>query len=46
MKSDEEPPEIINESIFGNIGICHKENIFSFVSPILGKVTLSTPIIG
>ena len=27
MKSDEEPPEIINESIYENFGICHKEDI-------------------
>ena len=25
MKSDEEPPEIINESIYENFGICHKD---------------------
>ena len=27
MKSDEELPEIINESIYENFGICHKEDI-------------------
>ena len=40
MKSDEEHPEIINESIYENFGICHKEDM----TPILGKVTLPTPI--
>ena len=29
MKSDEKPPEIINERIYENFGICHKEDIFS-----------------
>ena len=27
MKSDEKPPEIINEIIYENFGICHKEDI-------------------
>ena len=33
MKSDEEPPEIINESIYVNIGICHKEDILPLYEP-------------
>ena len=45
MKSDEEPPEIINESIFENFGIGQNEDILPFMSPILGKVTLPTPIL-
>ena len=45
MKSDEEAPEIINESIYENFGICHKEDILPLREPILGKVTLPTPII-
>ena len=32
MKSDEEPPEIINESIYEN-GICHKEDILPVHEP-------------
>ena len=27
MNSDEEPPEIINESVYEDFGICHKEDI-------------------
>ena len=45
IKSDEELPEIINESIYENFGICHKEDILPFMSPILGKVTLPTPVL-
>ena len=33
MKSDEEPPEIINESIYENFGICHKEDILPLHEP-------------
>ena len=33
MKSDEEPPEIINESIYENLGICHKEDILPLHEP-------------
>ena len=29
MKLDEEPPEMINEGIYENLGICHKEVILS-----------------
>ena len=32
MKSDEEPPEI-NESIYENFGICHKEDILLLHEP-------------
>ena len=44
MKSDEEPPEIINESIYEN-GICKKEDILPVHEPKIGKVTLPTPIL-
>ena len=33
MKSDEEPPEIMNESINENFGICHKEDILLLHKP-------------
>ena len=33
MKLDEEPPEIINESIYENFGICHKEDILPLHEP-------------
>ena len=33
MKSDEEPPEIINENIYENFGICHKEDILPLHEP-------------
>ena len=33
MKSDEEPPEIINESIFENFGIGQKEDILPLHEP-------------
>ena len=33
MKSDEEPPEIINESRYENFGICHKEDILAHIGP-------------
>ena len=33
MKSDEKLPEIINESIFENFGICHKEDILPLHEP-------------
>ena len=33
IKSDEEPPEIINESIFENFGIGHKEDILPLHEP-------------
>ena len=32
MKSDEKPPEIINERIYENFG-CHKEDIFTLPEP-------------
>ena len=31
--------------IYVNFGICHKEDILPFMSPILGKVTLPIPIV-
>ena len=33
MKSDEEPPEIINESIYENFSICQKEDILPVHEP-------------
>ena len=33
MKLDEEPPEIINGSIYENFGICHKEDILPLHEP-------------
>ena len=33
MKSDEELPEITNESIYENFVICHKENILPLLEP-------------
>ena len=33
MKSDEEPTEIINESIYENFGICHEEDILPLHEP-------------
>ena len=33
MKSDEEPPEIIKESIYENFGICHNEVILPLHEP-------------
>ena len=33
MKSDVVPPEIINENIHENFGICHKEDILPFHKP-------------
>ena len=33
MKSDEKPPEIINERIYENFGICHKEDILPLPEP-------------
>ena len=43
MKLDEEPSEIINENIYENFGICHKEDILPLHEPHTGKVTLPTP---
>ena len=34
MKLDEEPPEIINERIYENFGICHKEDILPLYEPL------------
>ena len=46
MKSDEELPEIMNESIYEKTGFCHKEDIFCpYMSPILGKVALPSPVL-
>ena len=33
MKSDEEPPEIRNERVYENFGICHQEEILPLHEP-------------
>ena len=40
IKSDEKPPEIINESIYENFGICHKEDILPLHEPNTENYTI------